>query len=342
MVSSHMKKRKRGSKKANAQKSGSRSVISISEAIDKAARYENLGDSYRDEGQNVLAQNSYLSALSLLPDNPRLHNKLGNIYARLNKREKALKSFKKVLEYNPDDVVVKHAVAALLGESPSKAPELWVKTLFDDMAETFEQHLVHDLSYRVPEKLLESLENAFDSKDHFFDNCVDLGCGTGLTGKTFRSLCGHLTGVDLSRKMIQESRKKGVYDQLIAADVDDVFSQLTKNINLFLATDLFIYVGELRNIFSKIKEYAAADALFLFSVERLTGKNEYQLLPTGRYAQSCSYISSLAEACGMTILLRQPTTIREEKGKDIAGDIYVLQVHSKVVSNIDSESDSKQ
>jgi trans-aconitate 2-methyltransferase len=50
---------------------------------------------------------------------------------------------------------------------------------------------------------------------------VDLGCGGGAAGPALRRRFAgrHLTGVDLSPAMLAEARARGVYDELVAADI---------------------------------------------------------------------------------------------------------------------------
>ena len=45
-----------------------------------------------------------------------------------------------------------------------------------------------------------------------FGTMLDLGCGTGLAGVAFRPHVDWLVGVDLSPKMIEEARRKALYD----------------------------------------------------------------------------------------------------------------------------------
>ena len=51
---------------------------------------------------------------------------------------------------------------------------------------------------------------------------LDLGCGTGLAGAAFRPHVDWLAGVDLSPKMIEVARAKGLYDRLAVADIGAV------------------------------------------------------------------------------------------------------------------------
>ena len=50
---------------------------------------------------------------------------------------------------------------------------------------------------------------------------LDIGCGTGLTGKALLE-CGDwvLHGLDVSREMLDQADEKGIYDELILADLN--------------------------------------------------------------------------------------------------------------------------
>jgi predicted TPR repeat methyltransferase len=57
----------------------------------------------------------------------------------------------------------------------------------------------------------------------------------------------------------------------------------------------------------------------------MTGQG-YRLRPSGRYAHTFSYIEAAAARHGFRILGSQSANIRKEKGKWIAGDLYLLGV----------------
>ena len=61
-----------------------------------------------------------------------------------------------------------------------------VRELFDDYADTFDDDLVNGLRYDVPNLLRKQIPDAH------FKRCLDLGCGTGLSGVAFRDCCGTL------------------------------------------------------------------------------------------------------------------------------------------------------
>ena len=92
------------------------------------------------------------------------------------------------------------------GQTPATQPEASVTGLFDDYAQRFDLHLVGGLKYRAPERVAQILLAL--RPDRRF-NVLDLGCGTGLLGVYLGRLHGHLIGVDLSEKMIEQAARHG-------------------------------------------------------------------------------------------------------------------------------------
>ena len=99
----------------------------------------------------------------------------------------------------------------------------------------------------------------------------------------------------------------------------------TETFDLFISTDVFIYIGELESVFAAVAKRAAKDGYFIFSVESCNIDQDYVLRPSGRYAQSQAYIATLAETHGFTIELCQSTGIRKEEGLWIMGHVYILK-----------------
>ena len=56
-----------------------------------------------------------------------------------------------------------------------------------------------------------------------FRNCLDLGCGTGLSGEPFKGLSRRLVGVDVSSGMLEQAKRKDIYSVL---ECEDVFAFL--------------------------------------------------------------------------------------------------------------------
>ena len=125
-----------------------------------------------------------------------------------------------------------------------------------------------------------------------FRRALDIGCGTGLVGAAVHDIVDELEGVDISAKMIDQSRRKALYNALY---VDDAAAFLGRSAehgsdyDLIVAADVFIYVGRIDAIFAAARRRLAEGGLFVFSVETLD-RGDYALRQSGRYAQSDNYI----------------------------------------------------
>ncbi|GLE04924.1 hypothetical protein PINS_up013905 [Pythium insidiosum] len=71
--------------------------------------------------------------------------------------ELVLAGYDALLAQHPTHVRAKHSVATLRGDATVAAPA-YVRQVFDDLAETFEEKLVTHLEYRVPWQLVDALQ----------------------------------------------------------------------------------------------------------------------------------------------------------------------------------------
>ena len=94
--------------------------------------------------------------------------------------------------------------------------------------------------------------------------------------------------------------------------------------DLFIAADVFVYLGDLNAVFQAVQKHSTEDAYFLFSVENCP--KDYVLRPSGRYAHSPAHIQSLAAKHRMSVEFSQSCGLRKEKGQWVMGDLYVLKL----------------
>lgn len=80
-------------------------------------------------------------------------------------------------------------------------------------------------------------------------NVLDMGCGIGLCGPLFRDVAAHLTGVDLSPRMVVKSREREVYDELRDRGFMEELETHRGKLDLILAADVFVYTGSLEAVF---------------------------------------------------------------------------------------------
>ena len=291
---------------------------------DYAEAHNNLGNGLRELGRLEDAVASFLKAVALKPGYAEAHNNLGNAYHSLGRLEEALKSCRRALEANPDLVDARHLISALTGEKVRSSPKNYVQNLFDGYADRFDEHLTKTLNYTIPESLIEGVISVAGDEARF-QNAVDMGCGTGLSGIQFRRAAVHLTGIDISKKMVKKARDKGIYDRLIIGDISQTLDGSDTPFDLFICADTFIYVGDLHAIFRSVKNRAAQNALFAFSVEQ-TDVDDCVLDVTGRFSHSVKYIKSLADEFGFTKKLEKEVVLRlGQEMKDVVGKIFIFQ-----------------
>ena len=153
---------------------------------------------------------------------------------------------------------------------------------------------------------------------------MDLGCGTGLFGMEITQFCEHLEGIDLSEKMLGEAKKKDIYNKLINEDILAYLSNASLNFDYFVSTDVFVYIGDLSDIFRLIKSRNKTGGKLVFSTEDYDGEGFF-LEQSGRYSHSKKYIEGLCRKIGYELRHFETRALRKEKSQYISGGLYILE-----------------
>ena len=284
--------------------------------------YNNLGDIFRSLGKLEEAKLNFKKAISIHPDYAEAHLNLGAVLVDMEKLEEAVLHFKKAISLKPDYSKAKHMLAALTGKTTSTAPQEYVESLFDNYALRFESSLVSNLEYKIPKILTEIIIE--DSKTNSLGSIIDLGCGTGLFGEEIKKFCDSIIGIDLSKRMLDQAEKKNIYNELIKEDIVTYLSNNYFDFDYFISLDVFIYVGDLSNIFKLIKARNKKSGKLAFSVENYDGESFF-LERSGRYSHSKTYIENLCDKFGYRISYFKELDLRKEKNKYISGALYILE-----------------
>jgi predicted TPR repeat methyltransferase len=263
---------------------------------------------------------------------------LGAVYLEKNDLNKAAECYREALRLKPDDQEIRYMLAFVTGgHAPDAAPPDYVRNLFDHYAERFDRHLVNELDYRTPDYLLRIIREKIGSEEKY--DILDLGCGTGLCGPIFRGLAKTLTGVDLSRKMLDKARERHLYDELLEGDITAVAQSVQSAYDLIIAADVFVYLGDLSRLFTACKGALRPSGLFAFSVEAAHDGETYVLRSTGRYAHSAEYIRTLAEVTGLEEIRLLQVAVRKERGIPITGYVFLLRHLGSDLAQINREDD---
>ena len=174
-------------------------------------------------------------------------------------------------------------LARLNSDPIPKPPVSHVKSLFDQYADHYDEHMVNKLSYILPEIMADWIfkfslnqTKTFESAAAIWESprlkILDLGCGTGLMAqalinKSLQKLEIH--GVDLSPNMLELAREKGVYQSVSCEDILDYLNTAceSKQWDGVMAADVLNYFGDLFDLFQKVKKALKPGGWFCFSVE---------------------------------------------------------------------------
>ena len=288
-----------------------------------AEAHYNLGIALQDLGNLDEAVASYRKALAIDPNLAEAHTNLGNALNKLGKLDEAVASYKKAISIKPDFHWVRHILNSLLGNTTGCAPREYVERQFNSSAEKFENHLVNDLAYKMP-YLLKKVLLDLGLIECKLKKVIDLGCGTGLAGVEFKDIAESLIGIDLSENMVRKAEKKNIYDALYVDDIIDRLDSLEIKFDLFIASDVFVYIGNLLPLFQCVKKHSKKHTLFVFSTEH-TDCNDYILLNTCRFAHSKDYVLSVATESGFQLEYFTQSNLRKERNNWIIGGIYALR-----------------
>jgi predicted TPR repeat methyltransferase len=291
-------------------------------------RYKSALD-YAAQGDFEAAVDILTQTVELAPAFATAWFALGAMRDRLGDRAGAIAAFEQACDADPDDYHGARLHLDRLGAAKT-TPEMtavYVRRLFDQHAPSFDKSLVERLGYRGPQLLRDAVERvcAAMARPARFDAMLDLGCGTGLGGAAFRSQVGHLTGVDLSPRMIAEANKRLCYDRLEVSELNLFLlaeAAEQRRYDLVIAADVLVYMADFPGAAERIADVLAPDGLFAFTVETHPGEGMI-LGETLRYAHAPAHVTEVLGQAGLTALSTDPDSIRSEKGVPVPSLVVV-------------------
>ncbi|MFZ6757627.1 tetratricopeptide repeat protein [Undibacterium sp. Ji50W] len=281
--------------------------------------------------QYEAALHSIDQALAGKADFAKAHQQRGHCLRLLQRNDEAITAYQNALAQGANAEQIRYALAALgTGDTPAAAPPGYVAELFDQYADHFDRHLLDVLGYTVPDLLAAAIQRHRGPASY---SSLDLGCGTGLCAPSLRHFSNRLVGVDLSEKMLAKARNTGLYDSLHCADITSFLLTATAaDYDLIVAADVFVYIGDLQQVFAEVSRVLRHGGLFAFSAEAAdtVGKTagetaNFCLRPSHRYAHAAHYLQLLAQQHGFIIMETQQEFARRDHGEDIAIHIMLMQ-----------------
>ena len=274
-------------------------------------------------GRYAVALKCYKSALVLTPELGEAVWGTADCHASLGRKKTAIKWYRRYLEIEPDEPEALHMLASLGAEkAPDRASDGYVSTYFDRFAEDFDNMLVKELEYCGPQLIVDAVNKTLGAERGDLE-ILDLGCGTGLCGVSFKGRAALIDGVDLSAKMLKQARKRRLYNGLIEGDLGEHLAATSARYDLVMSGDVLIYLGSLDALMKGIARVLRKGGIAVFTLEARKGSG-FKLTVSGRYAHARSYVREVAKKAGLTEGSVKSAVIRLEYGKPVKGDVWVF------------------
>lgn len=264
---------------------------------------------------------AYLRVLELQPHDTYAYDSLGKTLYRAGRTEEAVNVYRQWLAADPDNSVARHMLAACTGgAAPERAPDRYVRDIFDGFAGSFDQ-VLDRLHYRAPHMIAGVLDRIYTTTDTALD-VIDAGCGTGLCGEFLRPLARRLTGVDLSPGMLAKARGRDLYDRLLEAELTVWLASQADTCDLIVSADTLVYFGELVPVLSAARGALRPGGLLVFTLEETgttASDSGYRLDPSGRYCHTEEYVTRALALAGLQSGGIDRVVLRQERAQDVAG-----------------------
>ena len=295
-------------------------------APENAEAWYNLSATLVAQGkinEGVLANSR---AVLLWPRHLQARDSVLSALLLLGERERAAVLYREWLAEEPDNPVVKHQLAACLGEgAPDRASDRAMELLFDSFAASFDLKLTQ-LDYRAPQLVADALRAVVGEPNATLD-IADLGCGTGLCGPLLRPWARSLVGCDLSVGMLRRAKPRKVYDKLHKAELVYYLQTQTGAFDVLVSADTLCYFGVLGEALAAAQGALREGGWLIFTVEAVPASQsaDHVLQSNGRYAHGRAYLERELAKAGLQAVLLKPEGLRMETGVQVPGWLVAAQ-----------------
>jgi len=216
----------------------------------------------------------------------------------------------KLWQKNAQENIFANKTLASFEKGQSDSDREYAKALFDEFASIYDKRM-DDIQYNVLKKIKEL-------KINLKGNILDLGCGTGLAAEVLKEKGSVWTGIDVSEKMLEIARKKGLYKELSEADALEFLEQSKLMFNFVLCLDIFEYTKNFENILK-----LCFPINLLFTIEKASEEiKTFSVSPQGRYQHNPAYIESILKSIGYKNIQKNLLVLRKENDKDVEGVLF--------------------
>lgn len=282
----------------------------------------NLGNLRNAEGRHKESVQLYWRALSLDPKDQAARRMLGFAYYSAKEYEAAADVFRMWLEAEPTNPTAIHMLAATTGVGvPARGGDSYIEQLFDRFASTFDSKL-EQLEYRAPQFVAAAVAKVLGppAGDKLI---LDAGCGTGLCGPLLAPYARRLVGVDLSSRMLDAARVRGIYHELVHGELTAfIASRPASSEDVIASADTLCYFGPLDEVLAASARALQAGGCLVFSVEAATPENApagHRINVNGRYSHTRDYLERELARAGLAVASIDAEVLRTEGHDPVHG-----------------------
>ncbi|CAH57739.1 methyltransferase domain-containing protein [Ehrlichia ruminantium] len=266
------------------------------------------------------------------PRLPLVYYNLGRCYFALQKITKARQNFMRAIELDNNYADALYYLNKLNNpQNIIRIPENIITQHFDYTGEHFVEYWLIAKQYRAYEYVKSLIINFFGDKSSHL-NILDLGCGTGICGQflKMKNIGNHITGIDLSNKMINIARGcfvngKQAYNELIHMSIYNFLkkNQGQKKYDVIILTEVLQYIGSLHYIFKLLKTALETDGIIIGLARRKKGSG-FQFINEGDFfCHSDEYIKLSIKELGLECSYSTHCKIY---GSQVEGILFVAQL----------------
>ena len=294
-----------------------------------ACYFQNLGNTYKRLGQYTDAVKVYRHALTLDATDSVTFRQLSQTLYVMGEIDSSTDMLRQWLALDAENPTALHMLAAFTRDNiPFRASDAYVKQTFDRFAASFDGVLKR-LDYQAPFLVYQALKALATDIETW--HALDAGCGTGLFGELVRPVVNRLTGIDLSPKMLERARSRGVYDAVFEAELTDFFSQSHSTYDVITCVDTLCYFGDLHPVFQATVNALKPNGWIILTLEVLSEQDaieDYRLNVHGRYSHKASYVRNTLNKAGFSVYNIDSATLRKEGREAVEGLVVTAQIAS--------------
>jgi predicted TPR repeat methyltransferase len=249
--------------------------------------------------------------LMLAPDYPNAQYNLGGCYIRMGKIEQGKAALMKALQQspnNPDALFMLASVdpgALSTSQQPTTMPMAMVTAFFTRVAEGYDQSEAAN-KYQAGKVMFDLIKPHVTAATPVV---VDLGCGSGIAVRPWRSIASNIHGVDVTPAMAELAsaathEQKKLFDKVNVGDARILPTEITAaSADIVLAVNMAQFVGNLAPVMQSAASSLKPGGIFAITTEPTKSASGFGLVTeTSRFGHSPAYVKQVASDAGFTLL----------------------------------------